>query len=141
MAELHSDFSFSLIAFGAFAVLNHTLAGNLQLLVEVDSQELLGEFGVLAFVGNADGVGADVEGGQRSAIDHQLEPVLDVSGSEVVRERDSVGSGGGVSDGLDDGADHPLASLEEHSLTVGLDLSANADFDFLNKKIYCLFNI
>ena len=131
VTELHSDFSLALIAFGAFSVLNHALAGHLQLLVEVDAQELLGEVGVLALVGNADGVGADVEGWERSAVDHQLEPVLDVSGSEVVGQGDPVGPGGGVSDGLDDGPDHPLAAAEEHPFAVGVGLSSEGDFDFL----------
>ena len=87
VSELHPDFSFSLITFGTFTILNHTLAGNLKLLVEINSQELLGELGVLAFISHADGVGADVEGREGCAIDHQLEPVLDVSGSEVVGQR------------------------------------------------------
>ena len=129
--ELHPDLALTLVALGALTVLNHALAGHLQLLVEVDAQELLGEVGVLALVGNADGVGADVEGWERSAVDHQLEPVLDVSGSEVVGQGDPVGPGGGVSDGLDDGPDHPLAAAEEHPFAVGVSLSSEGDFDFL----------
>ena len=122
--ELHPDLSLSLIAFCAFSVLDHALAGDLQLLVEVNSQELLGEFGILAFISNTNGIGADVKSWQRSTVDHELEPVLDVSGSEVVGQGDPVGPGGSLSDLLDDSADHPLAAPEEHAFAVLVNLSA-----------------
>jgi hypothetical protein len=52
--------------------------------------------------------------------------------------------GGGVSDGLDDGTDHPLASAEEHAFAVGVDLSSQRNFEFLKKiekfeKVILLF--
>ena len=138
MLEVNLDLTLTTSTRGTFTVLEGGSAFNLHGLTHSQGQEFSGEVRVLGLISHTDNIRSDTQFRNGASVNLNLDLVVNIARSRLEGKLDPVGSGLGLTIGLDISLELGLASSEEHPSSILSTFIPDSDFDISDGVLLAL---